>query len=56
MSVKDGLAMAKRIGAKKYLECSAKADDGVTEVFQMAAHLAFGEDEKKSTGKACYVL
>ena len=36
----EGRAMAKKIGAFAYLECSAKNRDGVREVFDMATRAA----------------
>ena len=37
----SGKAMAKIIGAFAYLECSAKNNEGVTEVFETATRAAF---------------
>ena len=34
----DGEAMAERIGADKYIDCSAKLNKGVREVFETAVH------------------
>jgi Ras family protein A len=36
----DGRAMAERKGAYAYLECSAKLNEGVREVFETAARAA----------------
>ena len=36
----QGLTIAKRIGAKEYLECSALTGEGVREVFEHAARLS----------------
>ena len=36
----EGYAMAKRIGAYAYLECSAKTREGVRQVFEIAARAA----------------
>ena len=36
----EGRAMAERMGAYAYLECSAKLNEGVREVFETAAHAA----------------
>ena len=36
----DGRAMAERIGAYAYVECSAKLNEGVREVFETAARAA----------------
>ena len=40
VKVEDGHAMAKKIGAFAYLECSAKWNQGVREVFETATHAA----------------
>jgi len=36
----EGLAVARRIRASRYLECSAKHNRGVSEVFHEAARVA----------------
>jgi Ras homolog gene family, member A len=36
----QGMAVAQKIGAKHYLECSAKSGEGVREVFQYATRAA----------------
>ncbi len=46
----DGRAMAERIGAYAYLECSAKTKDGVREVFETATRAAL-QTKKKKSGK-----
>ena len=38
----EGTALAKRIGAATYLECSALTREGIQEVFQEAAMVAAG--------------
>lgn len=40
ISYEEGLAMAKQIGALRYLECSAKSNKGVNEAFTEAARVA----------------
>lgn len=40
VTVEQGEAMRKRIGAYKYLECSAKTNEGVPAVFEHAARAA----------------
>ena len=53
VSALEGEAVAKRIGAKAYLECSAKFNEGVEEVFEVAAREAI----KKPKGRgACVIL
>ena len=45
----------KKIGAQKYLECSAKTNEGVREVFEHATRAALlTRKEKKS--KKCLIL
>lgn len=56
VSVEDGQAMAYRIGAQGYLECSAKTKDGVRKIFETATQLAISKKKKKSSGKGCSVL
>ena len=43
----DGLAVAGRIGACAYLECSAKLNEGVTEVLEMLARASLPKTIKK---------
>ncbi|KIL54117.1 hypothetical protein M378DRAFT_174440 [Amanita muscaria Koide BX008] len=50
----EGQAVAQKIGAKYYLECSAKTGDGVSEVFQHAARAAL--EQKKKCVKMCVVV
>jgi Ras family protein A len=50
----DGRAMAERIGAYAYLECSAKTKEGVREVFETATRAAL-QARKKRKGK-CLLL
>ena len=40
ISYEEGYAMAKKIGALRYLECSAKSNKGVNEAFTEAARVA----------------
>ncbi|KAL1484904.1 hypothetical protein MTO96_032298 [Rhipicephalus appendiculatus] len=42
VSYQEGLAVAKKIKAKAYMECSAKDGTGVSEVIQKACRLAIG--------------
>lgn len=50
----QGRAMADRIGAYAYLECSAKTKEGVREVFETATRAAL--NSKKSKPSKCSVL
>lgn len=45
----DGLAVARRIRASRYLECSAKHGRGVVEVFQEAAKVSVRAPTKGQT-------
>ncbi|XP_045209469.2 ras-like GTP-binding protein rhoA [Mercenaria mercenaria] len=47
VKIEDGRAMAERIGAFCYLECSAKSMNGVIEVFEEAARAALQGKKKK---------
>ncbi|KAG8757755.1 GTP-binding protein Rho1 [Ceratobasidium sp. 428] len=50
----EGMEMATKIGALKYLECSAKTGEGVREVFQWATRAALVR-HKKSKSDKCIV-
>lgn len=50
----EGKAMADKIGAFAYLECSAKSKEGVRQVFEMATRAAL-QSKKKRKG-ACSLL
>ncbi|OLL22472.1 GTP-binding protein rhoA [Neolecta irregularis DAH-3] len=50
----EGESVAKKIGAAKYLECSAKTNEGVRETFENATRAALSFQKKKS--KRCTVL
>lgn len=58
----EGLAMAKKIGALRYLECSAKKNRGVNEAFTEAARCALtakpkgaADDEEESSSR-CTIM
>lgn len=49
------MAVAQKIGAKQYLECSARTGEGVREVFQYATRSALvSRTKKKNSG--CAIL
>ena len=48
VTYKEGVAMAKMIGAKKYIECSAKTRHNLKEVFEEALQEHFKGKEKKN--------
>jgi len=50
----DGKAMADKINAYEYLECSAKTKDGVREVFETATKAALQTKNKKK--RKCCIL
>ncbi|KAK2780962.1 Rho GTPase [Onygenales sp. PD_12] len=55
----DGLAVAKRIGALRYLECSAMRNRGVNEAFTEAARVALTVKPAKSSDSGvgkCVIL
>jgi len=53
----EGMAVAQKIGAKQYLECSARTGEGVREVFQYATRAALLTRSKGSKKKnSCLVL
>jgi Ras family protein A len=53
----QGMAVASKIGAKHYLECSARTGEGVREVFQYATRAALLSRPKGSRKKnGCVVL
>ncbi|ODV94832.1 hypothetical protein PACTADRAFT_59396 [Pachysolen tannophilus NRRL Y-2460] len=56
VSASEGQAVADKIGALKYLECSAKTGEGVREVFENATRASLMAKEKKEKKKKCVVL
>ncbi|ANB15191.1 Rho family GTPase RHO1 [Sugiyamaella lignohabitans] len=52
----EGQAVADKIGAIKYLECSAKNQTGVREVFEHATRAALMVKDKAQRKKKCIVL
>ncbi|KAI3600497.1 gtp-binding protein rho3 [Moniliophthora roreri] len=51
----EGLAVARRIRASRYLECSSKHNRGVTEVFYEAARVSLST-KAKGSGEGCIVM
>ncbi|EDO18271.1 hypothetical protein Kpol_1039p20 [Vanderwaltozyma polyspora DSM 70294] len=48
ITYEEGLAMAKKIGALRYLECSAKLNKGVNEAFTEATRVVLTSDSKRN--------
>ena len=53
VTVADGQGMAEKVGAYSYLECSAKINEGVREVFESATRAALEQKKKK---KRCCIF
>lgn len=60
ISYEEGLAVAKKVGALRYLECSAKKNRGVNEAFSEAARCALNAKPKGASGeqkeKSCTIM
>jgi len=56
VSPEEGMAVAQKIGAKHYLECSAKTGEGVREVFQYATRAALLSRQGRRNRKNCVIL
>ena len=57
VSTSEGQAVAQKIGAADYLECSAKTGRGVREVFEAATRASLrAKDKKEKKKKKCVVL
>ncbi|CAI4402136.1 AKH_1a_G0025510.mRNA.1.CDS.1 [Saccharomyces cerevisiae] len=61
ISYEEGLAMAKKIGALRYLECSAKLNKGVNEAFTEAARVALtagpvATEVKSDSESSCTIM
>ncbi|KAL3962292.1 hypothetical protein PCL_06937 [Purpureocillium lilacinum] len=57
VTAEEGEEVRKKIGAYKYLECSAKTNEGVREVFEHATRAALlSRSSRKSSHKKCLVL
>lgn len=61
ISYEEGLAVAKKVGALRYLECSAKKNRGVNEAFSEAARCALnarpkGANDNEPEKKGCVIM
>lgn len=56
VSTTEGQAVAQKIGAADYLECSARTGQGVREVFEAATRASLKTKNKKEKKKKCVVL
>ncbi|KAH8824560.1 ras-like protein family, member Ab [Flagelloscypha sp. PMI_526] len=56
VSFDEGLAVALKIGAGQFFECSAKTGDGVAEIFEVAALAAMECQPRRTTGRSCVIL
>lgn len=62
ITYEEGLEMAKKIGALRYLECSAKKNRGVNEAFTEAARCALtakpkgANDDEDDQGSSCVIM
>ena len=52
----QGLAMAEECKAAKYVECSAKTQEGLKDVFDEAIRAAFMYPRPRSKGRKCSIL
>lgn len=56
VTTEEGQAVAQKIGAQKYLECSAKTQQGVREVFEHATRAALMVKDSQRKKKSCTIL
>jgi len=52
----QGDMVRQKIGATRYLECSAKTGEGVREVFEQATRLALVSNKKHGKKSKCSIL
>ena len=55
LQMTDGTSLAKDLGAKTYVECSALTQDGLKNVFDEAIRAALNKDKQKKK-KGCQIL
>lgn len=56
VSTEEGLSVAQMIGATAYLECSARHNDGVREVFEAAAKAALHTKRRRRHRFKCPIM
>jgi GTPase SAR1 family protein len=56
ITTEDAMLCAKKIGARNYLECSAKTREGVQEVFEYAARIALDRNRHEKCFCQCHLL
>jgi len=56
VSPEEGEEVRKKIGAYRYLECSAKTNEGVREVFEHATRAALMSRQKRTKSHKCSIL
>ena len=56
ITTEDAMLCAKKIGARNYLECSAKTREGVQEVFEYAARIALDRNLHEKCFCQCILL
>ena len=59
VTTEQGMALANKLGAYAYMECSAKTRAGVEDVFETAAKVALSNNRKRHRGKQhkqCMIL
>ncbi|KAM0753538.1 small GTPase-binding protein [Meredithblackwellia eburnea MCA 4105] len=56
VTAQEGAQVAQKIGATKYLECSARTGEGVREVFEQATRFALLSKKQKRSGGKCNIL
>jgi len=56
VSYAEGQAMAEKINAKAYIECSSLTKEGVREVFESATKCALNQKARKQSSKKCNII
>lgn len=56
VTTEEAMAVSQKIGAYKYLECSARTREGVKEVFEHATRAALAVNKKRGGKNKCMIL